>query len=435
MQAQPDTTATAGPRLAAAAGLPAPAHAAPALGGRRAWLVWGLGAGIYLVAMFHRMALGVAGGDVARHLSIAEGSLGVFVSAQLLTYLLMQVPAGLAADRIGPRRTLAAGLACMAAGEVVFALASGMAVGIVGRVLVGVGDALTFINVIRLAQTWFPASRQAMLVALTGAAGALGQLVSTVPLEAALTHAGLTTTFLAAAAFTAVLVLLPLAAVRDHPPGVAAPETHAHAAIVPTLRAAWARPGTRHGFYVHMTLMAPFAIATAVWGVPFLEHAEGLSHAAAARHELLCVIGFIAGGPVAGAIAGRGRAGQSGVTLALGTLQVAAWLVLLAWPGTVLPEPVLVVALLALGIASGGAMVAFDIARSEAPPIAAGSAAALVNCGGFAAAAAGAAVVGALIGSGSADAGHYARAMLPVLAIAVVGLLQCARFTRLRARG
>src|SRR3954468_1310441 len=113
-------------------------------GGRRAWFVWGLGALIYVVAMFHRMTLGVAGGEVAARLDVPVGSLGVFVSVQLVTYLLMQIPAGLAADRIGPRRMLAAGLAIMALGEAVFALAHGMPVSIAGRALVGVGDALTF---------------------------------------------------------------------------------------------------------------------------------------------------------------------------------------------------------------------------------------------------------------------------------------------------
>src|SRR3954447_16194006 len=142
------------------------------------WVVWGLGALVYVVAMFHRMTLGVAGGEVAARLDVPVGSLGVFVSVQLVTYLLMQIPAGLAADRIRPRRMLAAGLAIMALGEAVFALSHGMPVAIAGRALVGVGDALTFLNVLRLAQAWFPAGRQTLLTALTGIAGAVGQVAS-----------------------------------------------------------------------------------------------------------------------------------------------------------------------------------------------------------------------------------------------------------------
>src|SRR4051794_30961272 len=145
---------------------------------RRAWLVWGLAAATYVVAMFHRMTLGVAGGAVADRLDVPVGSLGVFVSPQLVTYLLMQVPAGLAADRIGPRRTLAAGLACMALGEGLFGLAHSLPLALAGRALVGVGDALTFLNVLRLAQAWFPPERQALLTALTGVAGAIGQVAS-----------------------------------------------------------------------------------------------------------------------------------------------------------------------------------------------------------------------------------------------------------------
>src|SRR6476661_7940117 len=133
---------------------------------RQAWFVWGIGAVVYVVAMLHRVLLGVSGSEVAARLHVSEGTVGVFVSVGLVTYLAMQIPAGLAADRIGPRRTLAAGLVCMALGEGLFAVATGMPGAIAGRALVGVGDAVTFINVLRLAQAWFPRERQSLLTTL-----------------------------------------------------------------------------------------------------------------------------------------------------------------------------------------------------------------------------------------------------------------------------
>lgn len=121
----------------------------------RAWWIWAIAASAYLVAIFHRMALGVAGLDAAERFSVPQGSLAIFTSVQLALYLLMQVPAGLAADRLGPRRTLAIGLGLMAVGELIFAFATSMPVGLAGRALVGIGDALTFLNVLRLAHAWF----------------------------------------------------------------------------------------------------------------------------------------------------------------------------------------------------------------------------------------------------------------------------------------
>jgi predicted MFS family arabinose efflux permease len=389
---------------------------------------------VYVVAMFHRMLLGVSGSEVAVRLHVPEGTLGVFVSVQLTAYLLLQLPAGLAADRIGPRRTLAAGLGLMAAGELLFALAHGLPLAVAGRALVGAGDALTFLNVLRLAQAWFPPERQTLLTALTGVAGAVGQVGSTVPLHAAVGHLGLTATFLGIAAVTAALTALPLIAVRDRPPGIEAAPAHEHAPILRTLADALRRTGTRQGFFIHMGLMAPFALTTAVWGAPYLEHTQHMGGGTAASYLLFAVAGFVATGPFVGQLAARGRGPQNAIVLGLGTIVVAAWATLLLWPGALVPRALLIAVLVLTGAGSAGSMIAFDVARAEAPAVASGSATAIVNCGGFLSASVGAVLIGLLVGGGSADPAHYQHAMLPVLGIAAIGLAGSARLAHRRAR-
>src|SRR6266536_319499 len=67
------------------------------------------------------------------------------------------------------------------------------------RVLVGAGDAMTFISVLRLVPHWFPARRVPIVTQLTGLVGQAGQVLSAVPLAALLAGPGWTTAFLAAA--------------------------------------------------------------------------------------------------------------------------------------------------------------------------------------------------------------------------------------------
>lgn len=396
----------------------------------RAWWIWAIAASAYLVAIFHRMALGVAGLDAAERFSVPQGSLAIFTSVQLALYLLMQVPAGLAADRLGPRRTLAIGLGLMAVGELIFAFATSMPVGLAGRALVGIGDALTFLNVLRLAHAWFPGRMQTLLAALTGFAGALGQLVSTVPLEAGLTELGWTPTFLVAGAVTAVLVLVPLTLVRDRPPHVPAPARHSHEPVLRTLVLAWRRPGTRHGFFLHMGALAPFTIVTAVWGVPYMVDAQGIGRGTAASYLLAAVLAFAAAGPTLGLFVGSDVRRQARASVLLPALSTVSWAVLLLWPGGTVPRPLLLLGLLATGFAAGGAMLAFEIARREAPPVATGSAGALVNCGGFSAAVLGSLAIGALIGPGGGSPTATQHAMLPVLLCAAIGLVGSAWLNR-----
>ncbi|CAB4901723.1 unannotated protein [freshwater metagenome] len=407
--------------------------AAPRPGLRRAWLVWGVGAVAYLVAMLHRMSLGVAGTDAAEHFGVAVGALGAFTSLQLVLYLAMQVPAGLLADRFGPRRTLAIGLAIMATGELVFAFASSMPAGLAGRALVGVGDALTFLNVLRLAHAWFPQRLQPLLAALTGFAGALGQLASTVPLELGLRNLEWTGTFLLLGGVTAVLAVAPLVLVRDRPavppdgrppgPDADTPLVPEHDTIGRTLAAAWRRPATRQGFFMHMGALSPFLIVAAVWGVPYMTGAQGLTRPEAASVLLVGALAFVVSGPLVAVLVGPDARRLRAAGLGFPAATTTTWAVLLLWPGAVVPHVVLVVAIAVTGTCAGGSMLAFEVARRASPAAASGAAGALVNCGGFSAAVIGSLVIGHFLGDGDRGAVATQHAMLPVLAFAAIGLV------------
>lgn len=395
-----------------------------------------IGAAAYMAAMAHRMALGVSGTDAATRFEIPVGALAAFTALQLVLYLAMQIPAGLLADRVGPRRTLALGLTLMAAGEVLFAFASSLPFGLAGRGLVGIGDALTFLNVLRLIHAWFPQRMQTLMVALTGFAGAVGQIASTIPLELALRELGWVGSFLLLGGVTALLVVTPLAFVRDRPPGVPTPPRTAHDPIGRTLRAAWHRPGTRHGFFLHMGTLSPFLLATAVWGVPFMEGTQGMDRETASGYLLLAALGFLVSGPFLGLLVGAHPLRLRWASVICPLLNVLAWGALTLWPGGSAPHGVLGTALVLSGVAAAGTMYAFEVGRREAPPVASASAAALVNCGGFSGGVLGAIAVGVLLEQIDAPDGSTAlavatqHALLPALVLAMIGTLGCAWYAR-----
>lgn len=99
-------------------------------------------------------------------------SIAVYVVAvlQLLVYATLQVPVGVAIDHVGPRRLIVAGALMMAVGQAALALAHSVPLAIAARVLVGAGDAMTFVSVLRLVSVWFPPHR----VPPSGAAYTLG---------------------------------------------------------------------------------------------------------------------------------------------------------------------------------------------------------------------------------------------------------------------
>src|SRR5947209_19151062 len=118
--------------------------------GRRPRLIYGLGVLAYAVAVFQRASLGVAGVQAQHRFHTTAAVLSLFSVLQLAVYAGLQIPVGVVLDRIGPRRLVAAGAALMGVGQFVLATAHAVPLAVAGRVMVGAGDAMTFISVLRL---------------------------------------------------------------------------------------------------------------------------------------------------------------------------------------------------------------------------------------------------------------------------------------------
>ena len=76
---------------------------------RSAWWVWAMAAPLYLVGFFHRVAPAVMTAELMRTFAIGATALGNLSAFYFYSYVLMQIPTGILADRWGPRRLLTAG--------------------------------------------------------------------------------------------------------------------------------------------------------------------------------------------------------------------------------------------------------------------------------------------------------------------------------------
>ena len=94
----------------------------------RAWTVWAVALSAYLLAIFHRSSLAVAGLAAADRFDISAAQLATFTMLQLLVYAGMQIPVGLLVDRYGPRSVMLVGAIVLTVAQAGFA-----AVGVVRR--------------------------------------------------------------------------------------------------------------------------------------------------------------------------------------------------------------------------------------------------------------------------------------------------------------
>ncbi len=352
----------------------------------RAWAVWGVAVAAYTVAVLQRTSLGVAGLDAAQRFDVSAGVLGTFAVVQLLVYAAMQVPVGVMVDRVGPRVLVVAGAALMALGQLTLALSHSLSMAILARVLVGAGDAMTFISAIRLVASWFPPRRVPLFTQLTGLVGQTGQILSVIPLVALLHGAGWTPAFLSAAALSVLVCILSFAVLRDSPSGNRTGEdSPSWAQVRHDLVSVWQHPGTRLGLWTHFTTPFSGTVFVMLWGYPFLISGEGLTRAtASALVTVMVVVGMVAA-PFLGEAVARHPLRRSWLVLGIVGSAIVVWTVVLAYPG---PAPTWLLLGLVVVLALGGpaSMIGFDYARTFNPPNRYGTATGIVNVGGFASA-------------------------------------------------
>jgi MFS family permease len=348
----------------------------------RAYTVWLVALSAYVVAVFDRASLGVAAVDAQERFSAGASEISLFLVLQLAVYAALQVPVGVALDRFGSRRMILAGAVTMAAGQLVLALATDVPTAVVARVLVGAGDAMTFISVLRVIGMWFAGGAVPLITQLTGIFGQLGSIVAAYPLVALLHGTSWRTTFLGAAATGVLVGALVLVALRDAPPDRQLPEAAGGAEMRRRLADSWREPGTRIGLYTHLVTQFSGTVFALLWGYPFLVVGEDRSPGTAAGLLTLLVVVGMCVGPVLGRLCARWPLRRSVLVFSILGATASVWTVLLLWPGRA-PIPLLVVLVVVLGTNGPGSMIGFDYARTWNPVERQGSASGVVNVGGF----------------------------------------------------
>jgi MFS family permease len=350
---------------------------------RLAFAVWSLGAAFYLIGFYQRVAPAVITRELMSEFSLGAAALGNLAAFYYYSYVAMQIPAGVLADRWGPRRVLTAGAAVAAAGTLLFALAPGYAAASLGRLLIGGSVGVAFVAMLKLAGHWFAPTRFAMLSGLALACGILGAVSAGVPLRLLVDVFGWREVLCLSALLTGLLAAAIWLAVRDDPAerGYRSYAPALPARRTPVLEGIRRALATRNVWLVALisgSVSGPTLTFGGLWGVPFLTTHYGLTTSQAALVTSLLLVSWAVGAPILGSLSDRWR--RRNPLYALGTLLAAAgWCVVLLVPG--LPLALLVTLLACTGFASAAAMVGFAIAKESAPAALAGTAGGITNMG------------------------------------------------------
>jgi sugar phosphate permease len=389
-------------------------------------VVFGVVLASFVLSFFHRTAPAAIAGELTRAFAINSTVLGTLAATYFYVYTVLQIPVGVLADTMGPRRIMAVGSVVAGLGSLLFALAPTWEIAAAGRTLVGVGVSVAFIAILKINAVWFPANRFATLNGVTMFAGNLGAVVAGAPLAWIVTWASWRTVFVGLAVLSLALGALSWLLVRDRP------EDRGFAAVNPARHDAgenrihWTRalskvlrnPATWPCFFLNLGAGGSFLAWVGLWSVPFLQDVHGMSRVAAAQHASLFLLGVAIGSLVIGVVSDRLR-NRRGVMIAYSLLYALSWL---PWVFDVRFAPWASHAwFLLMGLVAPSFVLGWTVAKEVNRPEHSGIATSVVNVGIFLGTGILQPLVGWLLDRGRAagslaEAWHAATTLLAVVA-------------------
>lgn len=329
----------------------------------------------YLLSFFHRVAPAAIAGDLQASFGISAAQLGNLAATYFYVYTVMQIPTGVMADTLGPRRLLFWGGLTAGAGSLLFAAAEGFGLSMAGRTLVGLGVSVTFIAMLKIIAVGYSPGRFASLVGVTMFLGNVGSVLAGAPLAWASSMAGWRSVFVAVGLISILL-------------GIAARFGVAELPTTRVDRTAWLRGlgtvlsnrSTWPGLFANTGLAGAMFAFAGLWAVPYFTQVQGMTRAVASNHVSVYFLGFALGCLMWGSLSDR-IGWRKPIMLLASSVQVVGWGV---WIGAgLLPLTATYGLCGIMGVATAGFTLTWAVAKEVNPPLLSGMATSVVNVGVF----------------------------------------------------
>jgi len=387
---------------------------------RYRWLIFSVLAIGYVLVYFHRVSSAVVAPELIEAFHVSGATLGVLASAYFYPYAIMQLPAGLLSDSLGPRKAVTLFTLIAAAGAVLFGLSPSVSFAIFARILVGLGVAVIFISTMKVFSEWFFAREFAMMTAIMMIVGGIGWLSASTPLALLTLWVGWRMAFIFIGMGTLVLAILCWFIIRDRPGdmGLSSPMDIDYSKS--KTDAEQSRMGLLEG--MRTVLFQPYFWPLAIWffftcgnifglgglwGGPFMMEVYGLSKAEAANILMMIAVGTIIGSLVLGFLSDRVLQGRKPILVGCATIAVFTWIPLVVFTVR-LNASILALIFFLLGVFSNSVIViGFASAKELFPTSIAGTSTGTVNLFPFLGAAVFQPMMGAILDRAGKVGGVY----------------------------
>lgn len=352
-----------------------------------AWCIWGLGTLFYLAGFFQRVAPAVMTRELMQDFNIAASGLGQLSGLYFYAYVAMQIPTGILADSLGPRKLLTAGCMVAGMGTLLFALSSGLFGAGLGRFLIGGSVAVAFVGLLKLSSSWFPKKIYAFVTGNALSIGLIGAVTAGAPLRFLIDLFHWRQIICVTGVMTLLLGGLIWFVVRDRPeekgyPGflknTSQPEALSARGILRNLLKVFQYRNTWLLFIIPGGIVGCILTFSGLWGVPYLISHHQLSPGRASSMASILLIAWAVGAPFFGWL--TDRMGKRKPLYIAGSIVVA-----LGWGLILFRESLSFSQLVAVfsitGFFSGCMIVSFAFVAESVPSSLSGTVSGLTNMG------------------------------------------------------
>ncbi|MBI2786527.1 MAG: MFS transporter [Legionella longbeachae] len=342
-----------------------------------AYFIFFLAASFYLYEFILQVAPSVMAESMMKTFGVTGQGFGVISAFYFYAYAPAQLPAGVLYDRYGPRKLMTFAIMLCALGSAFFAATDSVFTACIGRFLIGIGSAFSFIGVLVLLSRWFPPYYFAILAGVAQLMSSVGAIFGEMPLAYLIQAVGWRNASFLLSLIGFILALFFWLHIRDYP--------HQQNQNIPEhyLRDEWKRliAVCKHS-YTWITgsyafaIWTPIAVFAALWGVPYLQQKYAISVVAASGLCSMIWIGIGIGSPLLGWFSDRIESRRIALIISA-VLGLFATLILLYLPGLTYGWATFV--LFVLGLGAGGQTVSFAVVKENNSPELVGTASGFNN--------------------------------------------------------
>jgi sugar phosphate permease len=349
----------------------------------RRWIIFIIATSHFFLSQFYRTSNAVIASELIRDLSLDTEGLGLLSASFFYAFALAQIPISLLLDKMGPRWMMTVLSLLGILGALVFSIADALGIGLIGRILLGIGMACNLMGTFKLLTEWFEPLVFATLTGLVVSIGTFGNMIAATPLVVLVEQMGWRHGFQLIAGINLILTLMLFVVVRDRPPqplthsmsgepSISMKQAFSNLHLLLTKKDYWF---ISFGTFVRYGTFAAFQ---ALWAGPFLIEVMGYSAISTGNLILLMNVGFIIGSPLWGALSDKVFKTRKGLIVFSLLIMGVISLVL----ATISPETdmfVLAIIFFAFGFVSSGGLLMYPHIKDLMPQKMAGAAMTGVN--------------------------------------------------------